>query len=464
MLDLDPLTRIFVSAILWAILLVFIFKIILFSRHRSTGLPLAFALNMSLVHVGAIVHLTPGYNHHANAYLRSWQYTTATVADGIEVSLLGLFSIFLGVLLADAFVTAPARPPQYSPRLLGSSKFLAFVGFSSILLAFAGSRLAGDIPGLSAMLGGFSNLFTLGACGVILHFAKAGQPRRILLSAAFAIALLVGTQMVTTGILGDSIASAITIIGFWLALFRPTFTSISKGIVSLFLIGYVAIFLAVGWIDIRDVVRASVWSGDDYSERINTIADAISNSKIMDSDYQKHLEYMDMRMNQNVIIGKTVETLNAMPHTIANGETLILAIVGWVPRAIWPEKPMRGGSSFASTYTGVQLASGTTFGTGAIFEFYINFLLPGVLLGGICYGFLLRWLDFKAGYFMYDGDIISASPYFAAGATMVTAMNSMFFIVNSAVTAAIAGLLTAMYWRRAVKARTGQPQHRRYAK
>jgi hypothetical protein len=46
------------------------------------------------------------------------------------------------------------------------------------------------------------------------------------------------------------------------------------------------------------------------------------------------------------------------------------------------------------------------------------------------YGFILRWLDIRGALKLYSGLILESSHYFTAGAIMVTAMESLFFIVN----------------------------------
>jgi len=66
-----------------------------------------------------------------------------------------------------------------------------------------------------------------------------------------------------------------------------------------------------------------------------------------------------------------------------HGRTIWDALVtSFVPRFLWPGKPRTGGrSTLAVRYAEMQSVPGTSFGVGAISEFYINWGTAGVLLG-----------------------------------------------------------------------------------
>ena len=66
---------------------------------------------------------------------------------------------------------------------------------------------------------------------------------------------------------------------------------------------------------------------------------------------------------------------------------------GFVPRALWPDKPaVGGGGSLVSEYTGIPFGEGTSVGAGQVLELYVNFGIPGVLAGFTGLGFLLMRL------------------------------------------------------------------------
>jgi hypothetical protein len=65
-----------------------------------------------------------------------------------------------------------------------------------------------------------------------------------------------------------------------------------------------------------------------------------------------------------------------------------------IPRAVWPGKPeVGGGGDVVTDFTGIRFAEGTSVGTGQVLEFYVNFGIPGLLIGFLGLGFMLMWLD-----------------------------------------------------------------------
>jgi oligosaccharide repeat unit polymerase len=80
------------------------------------------------------------------------------------------------------------------------------------------------------------------------------------------------------------------------------------------------------------------------------------------------------------------------------GKTLLAAVVGWVPRSIWREKPLGGGPELMNMKSpgiynltfGSNLSSVTT---GLILEGLMNFHLLGTIFLGLMYGVALGWLS-----------------------------------------------------------------------
>ena len=54
---------------------------------------------------------------------------------------------------------------------------------------------------------------------------------------------------------------------------------------------------------------------------------------------------------------------------------------------------MGGGGNVVSDFTGLLFDPDTSFGAGQVFEFYVNFGIPGVLIGFLGLGYLLMRLD-----------------------------------------------------------------------
>jgi hypothetical protein len=76
-----------------------------------------------------------------------------------------------------------------------------------------------------------------------------------------------------------------------------------------------------------------------------------------------------------------------------NGRTLGLFFVAFIPRIIWPDKPLVGiGRWITKTYTGSVVMT-TWIAPTAVGDFYINFGYSGVFGGMLLLGLLLRFAD-----------------------------------------------------------------------
>lgn len=76
------------------------------------------------------------------------------------------------------------------------------------------------------------------------------------------------------------------------------------------------------------------------------------------------------------------------------GYQLLGAIFFWVPRTVWPEKPIGTGSFLAKNYL---LSNFQNISSPLIGEFYINFSVIGVLLIALTIGFVSSYFDKRFG-------------------------------------------------------------------
>src|SRR5205814_5731640 len=105
-----------------------------------------------------------------------------------------------------------------------------------------------------------------------------------------------------------------------------------------------------------------------------------------------HLTALDDRLNLNAYTGSAMQRLASGWVEYAYGATIPISAL--IPRAIWPSKPaVGGGGTVVSDFTGILFSRYTSVGAGQVFEFYVNFGLPGVLAGFLLFGFVLMRLD-----------------------------------------------------------------------
>lgn len=88
-----------------------------------------------------------------------------------------------------------------------------------------------------------------------------------------------------------------------------------------------------------------------------------------------------------------------------HGSTLLVTVLGFIPRALWPEKPVSIGKELTRYYVGpfYEPTEGYSVTPTLPADFYLNFGWPGVLLGGFLLGVLCRVIVTYAATGMVDG-------------------------------------------------------------
>ena len=92
----------------------------------------------------------------------------------------------------------------------------------------------------------------------------------------------------------------------------------------------------------RTSIREQVWGGSGLQARLNSMQQIINNFEPLNTRSQFQLETIDGRLNQNDLVGKAVRYLQAGRVGFAEGGTLYIAAVAWIPRIVWPSKPNIG--------------------------------------------------------------------------------------------------------------------------
>jgi hypothetical protein len=151
-----------------------------------------------------------------------------------------------------------------------------------------------------------------------------------------------------------------------------------------------------------------------------------------------HVAALDGRLNQNYLVGAAIlyHESGAVPF-VYGGTVPLWALI---PRAIWPDKPQVGGGlDVVSEFTGIQFAEGISVGAGQVLEFYVNFGIPGLLIGFLGLGFLLMRLDQGAMRSLAAGDMRGFLPQAMPGLMLLQPGGNLLEIL----VACVAGYLTA---------------------
>lgn len=436
-----------------AIFVVWVLLVVLTIRRTLSqdgiGLPTALVLTMSFTYGGAFVYALPSYTHDridGLLYLRVYDFTEWTVAQGTFVSVVGLLGLAIGAGALSPLRRRPRTPPVVVSRVQERNvlKVIGLIGLAAYVLHAANIRF----PMSGALLEFGRNLAVVAVCLGGLLARRYGRPLWPWLMVA---GMIPAYYMVLRGFASFAFFYAVVMTGFALAHLRRRrsgglrMSLQASALVYLVLMGFIA------WLSFRDELRDVVWRGAAGSP-LDIMFTAFSGIEWLTPWNYPALDRLNTRFNLPIFIGKMMEMHEANPELRLWGATLVILPLVFVPRFIWPDKPVRGGSDFMAEHTGMFFSEGTTFGTGSIFEFYVNFGVPGVFLCCIVMGWLVRRIDLAAGRALARGDMMNFARWFVVGIVALDPLLRPFFIVNGAILAwlAITGLSLIMK-RRSVR-------------
>jgi len=392
------------------------------TQRQSAGLPLAYFLGVSLVHVpGAMVHLDS----------EEWDLTRL----GFEQTVIGMVAFLIGVIAARYAVSVARSAerassqmqdltPQALVRLERIGLYYVFIG---IIAFFVVMRL--NIPAVSAVFFTLSSLIVVGVC---LRLWVAQQQRNSLklwLTVAL-LPLLTLATVIQIAFMSFSISWLLTIGSFLFAQSRRR--------LGYFLLAPVVCFVGlsvfVNYIAARVEIRQLTWyQGASVDDRLQRIADTFRNFDWFDGSNLRHRTAIDDRLNQNFFVGVAIARLESGAVEYSLGAELGDLAIALIPRALWPEKPIvGGGKTVVHDFTGLEFDEGTSIGAGQVFEFYVNFGTLGVIGGFLLYGWLLGWMDLSVMKYFRVGDQRLLTPFLSCVALLRPEGNLLEIVVGVA--------------------------------
>jgi hypothetical protein len=361
----------------------------------------------------------------------------------------------VGAVLIAPFLVRLLEPPRSHTRDAERRLPDARLPFTYVLIGIASylvvTPLLGGIPTVSALVGATTQLIIAGFCLGLWYFWYAGQRRKffLLLLLAFALPMI---TILRQGFLGYGAVALITIVTFIAVFYRPRW----KLFLMSALVAYLGFSFYVTYMRDRGELRESIWGGQSVVERVARLARTLSGIEWFDPTNPMHILRITGRLNQNYLVGAAADRMEAGTNDFANGETVWHAVLSLIPRAVWPEKPVRAGSpDIVSQYTGISFARGTSVGIGQVMEFYINFGSIGVVVGFMVLGTLLTMIDTWAGMRLWAGDWLQFAVWYLTGLAMIQAGGSLIEVVSSAGAALLAVLFVNKY---VVRLRLGPPR------
>src|SRR5262249_30163975 len=199
--------------------------------------------------------------------------------------------------------------------------------------------ILGRVPSVAALIGPLGSLLLVGAC-LRLWIAHRTKDAGKYWSTIALLPLLPVSTVIQAGFLNFGTSWALTIASFIYAQ--------SKRRLGLLLLTpvviYVGISVFVDYMQVRQDIRKVVWKHNSFAERIEVVEDRIlSHFSWIDLANPKHREAINGRLNLNLWEGRTKQRLEEGQVSYAYGSTILDMMMGLIPRAIWPDKPVVGG-------------------------------------------------------------------------------------------------------------------------
>jgi hypothetical protein len=405
------------------------------SRDGTVGLPMSFLFATTFLYCGAFVYAVPGYSHlraDGDLYLQSYQFTEETVFLGALATAIGIAGFAMGCWFSTT--AAPSTRWRSEAPLQISRLYRSKMMWGLGLFALCGFLLNGvplPIPMLQAVAQVGRNVavatICLGAALTVLFDRHGRYGPWMAVGCTIPAAYLILWGFTSYGFIILTVYA-----GFWLAILAPKRLGVWRIGVGAVLITYLLLSLFVAWMSFREELRAVLWSGAGFNARIGAVLEAFSKTELLRPDNFESLDSINGRLNQYIFVGKAIQLHEQAPGLRMNGETLVLALLAWVPRILWPNKPEMGGSGFVAEHTGLQFAEGATFGSGPVFDFYVNFGYAGVFFGFALLGVILCRLDQSASRALRQGRLLDFVRAFITGLALIAPLTDLFFIVSTA--------------------------------
>lgn len=418
-------------AVVWFSCIVFLYHHNLGSKRTlSCGLPLMIMLATSFEYIGGFAYAIPGYDHlreGGSLYLAGYNFTKETVQRGLTVAFSGVIAFTCGAFLVAKMSTATPAQPANIPFSKNAFNVILGIGLTGIAL----TQVKLPIPMLGA-LQQVGQLTFICAIAFGLLMAMRGIRGRISLWVGLSIALPF-YYLFMTGFMSYGFQAFIIISVFFMAVIMKRSPSTVKFIPALIVVLYALVSLLVVWLSFRTELRAVLWSDAGFIERFDALWLAFSKSTLLNPFNFESVDHVVTRANHGLWVGKVIEYHELHPELRLHGSGLLLSLVAWVPRFIWPGKPEAGGTLMLETHAGHEFSSNVTFGAGQVIDFYVNFGWAGVIIGFFLMGLLVGFIDRYAARALKSGNLIIAAKFFVLGLCLTRSLSEVFFLMSSGV-------------------------------
>jgi hypothetical protein len=408
----------------------FIWLAWLLRRDRvSLGIPIAYMATLLMIHLpGAFTRIVTN----------QFDFDADIIEIGIRFTAIGCLCFVVGVHAARLF-NGKSRPICiYVER----REFWYFCLIGGLVVQF-GLRFLQDLPSAASVIDRGSLLWTLGAV-LGLRFALSQRNLKEVLMWATAAMIYPVLILLMSGFLSYGSAAVIIVASALVVSVRSRIKLIVAGSLAV----YLGLSLFVNYFAHREEFREIAWSGASTSERFSGAVGMFSDFQWFNPTNVTQLNSLNVRLNQNYFEGVAATRIEREQVSYLYGRSIWEGVLALVPRFVWPEKPVFGGSgTIVAEMTGLKLDLSTSWGVGNVMEFQVNFGTPGVVIGFLILGFLIGWLDYRAAAADARGDIGRLILFFLIGLALTQPGGSIVEIAGGAAAAAIAAYGWKWLWQ-----------------
>ncbi len=433
-------TQTVVFLIIWIITTGAIIFVSWKKRDENSGIALMYAVSLSLVHfiVDLLYFMNP--KQFANDKWMFYGFREATygiIFFTIGNLILAPFIINLINLPTAKGYNAEIIIPDVQKHFIKKYFNIGVISFFILPIFFVYY-----IPTVRALAFSSQQLLVVGVCLICWIAWKENNKQQLrrwlLISFLFPVA-----TVLTQGYFGFGTNMTMVILFFIVRFFKIKLKTLVVGVILV----YLGLSVYISYMRDRGDIRSAVWAGSNFADRIYAARNIVLQPEWFNPVDLRHLEIVDSRLNQNVLVGAAVDNLNLGRIDFSYGKSISDSFFSLVPRIFWPEKFISAGvSDVVSRYTGIQFTAGTSVGIGQVMEFYVNFGRLGVIFGFLILGVLIALIDRKAGYYLSKGQIYKFIIWFLPGLAIISGGASLTEITASAgANIVVARLVTSRY-------------------
>ena len=407
-----------IHLVVWVLSIAFLIHYYFMRQSSTVGLSLTYLFGLSLLHFfGALVHTFP----------ENESPLTRFVQMGFEMSTYSIVAYCLGNTLIGGIYLYTFHGVRNPSRVVVDLKFPTRVLVIGLIFVVVLSPVFRNVPSIAAVA--WVGIY-LCVVGIVLgtwkgwFFGEMWEFRRYIVAAVF----IPFMTLIFFGFLSFGVIALLIILVFVFHYYKPR----RLAIVLMIAIAYMGISIFVNYSRERGEIRDAVWGGLELTERIMTLYPIITDFELFDPSNPRHVQAIDQRLNQNILVGIAHERLELGVVEYANGQTLWHGIIAAVPRIMWPDKPVVAGSGdVVSRFTGVVFAPGTSVGIGSVLEFLVNFGVYGNILGFMLLGLILRIFDTFSASNLYSGDWLRFLFWYLPGLGLLESGGSFVGIIST---------------------------------